>query len=69
MSKANKFLVNCANYNGNKNILFMMAADDFRLNDGNWQVISPANYDRKTKTLVAEGKQYKVFCDWSVRAV
>jgi hypothetical protein len=66
-----KVLANCADYNGYKNVLFMMEADDFRLHNPvfEYTVISDAKYNRKTKTLVADGKTYFVCQDWSVKVI
>lgn len=64
-----KVLARCADYNGNKNVLFMMSADDFRLADAKWgySIVGPAKYSRKDQTLVSGGKTYRVFSDWSVK--
>jgi hypothetical protein len=64
-----KVLAQCANYNGNNNVLFMMNKDDFRIADGKfgYTVLGDAKYTNKTKTLAANGKTYKVFSDWSVK--
>ena len=69
--KPTNVLAQCDNYNGNANVLFMMNSDDFRLADQNfgYSVIAPAKYTAKTKTLIANGKTYNVFSDWSVKAV
>ena len=66
-----KVLAQCANYNGNKNVLFMMNKDDFRLADAKfgYTVLGDAKYNNKIKTLVSNGKTYKVFSDWSVKSV
>lgn len=63
--KVRKALVNCLDYNGHKNVLFMMKEDDFRFNDGNYQLIEFGEYSKSVFTGVS-GAQYKVFPDWSV---
>ena len=70
--KVAKYLVQCVNYNGRENVLFMMRADDCRLNDGvhvgNWTVIDRhAQYDHKARTLRTICGTMRVFNDWSVR--
>lgn len=69
--KVSKVLVKCSDYNGSKDVLFMMRQDDNRLVDysNNYEVLSDAKYSAKTKTLIANKKSYRVFCDWSVKAI
>jgi hypothetical protein len=64
-----KLLVKCHMYNRTPNVLFMMDADDYRLHNGSndYEVLAPAKYDRKAKTLTAGVDTYTVFSDWSLR--
>ena len=71
MAKAKqRVLAQCADYNGYKNILFMMDADDFRLTDerfsANYTVIDTGAYTHRTRTLVADGRTFTVLRDWSL---
>jgi hypothetical protein len=64
-------IVICRDYNGYKNVLFMMKADDFRYQDGKkwgYEHLHSGKYSRKTHSFVTnEGKQFTVFSDWSVK--
>jgi hypothetical protein len=67
-----KYLVEAADYNGHKNILFMMDMDDERVNNGNYKSISTdCFYNKKNKTLIDFNtkKTYNVFEDWSVKEI
>ena len=66
MSKPTKFIVRFPDYNGYKNVLFMMQSNDCSFSK--IEIIAPAKHDRKNRTAVAAGITYKVFADWSVRA-
>ena len=71
MTKPIKFIVSCASWNGLKDVLFLMRSDDFRLADQKfgYTVIGSAKHDGKNKTAIANGVVYKVFSDWSVKAI
>lgn len=61
-------LVNCRDYNGHKDVKFMMSPDDFHLADPNYQVLDPAAvYSRRHKTLTSSRGTFTVCADWSVR--
>ena len=68
-----KVIVLCKDYNGHKNVLFMMKEDDFRLKDDyrlkdNWSVVTQGTHNFKEKVFVGtNGKKYKTFSDWSVK--
>lgn len=69
---ASKVLVRCADYNGDKDVLFMMKADEFRLTDprfsANYTVLDAAPvYTHKTRTLSSSLGVFRVFTDWSLR--
>lgn len=57
-----KNLVRCDDYNGHKNILFMMDRDDVR--EG-YHVVDCGLYFKGILTTVS-GDRYKVHVDWSV---
>lgn len=65
-------LVRNADYNGH-DALFMYEADDFRLTDprfsGKLTVIAGGTYDRRKKTLAADGRTFRVHADWSLSEV
>lgn len=66
---AKKILVNCLDYNGHKNVKFMMSSDDFRLNGENYQILDAnAVYVHKAKTLATTHGTFTVFADWSLKA-
>ena len=71
MTKPTKFIVSCAAFNGFKDVLFMMCSDDFRLADQKfgYTIIGNAKHDSKNKTATANGVVYRVFADWSVKAI
>lgn len=77
MTKAKKsyVLVRCGDYNGHKNVLFMMDTTDFRLSDerfsSNYEVLAPGEYAGRARQLtVAErGETYQVFEDWSLKLI
>ena len=64
-----KVLVQCADYNGYKNVLFMMKDTDFRLADEKfgYKILGQGKYVHKTRTLIVNDQTYKVFSDWSVK--
>jgi len=62
-----KLLTNHKDYNGIKNVKFIMNVDDFRLKDSNIEVI--ATVDVKKKAFTFEGETYKVFSDYSVKVM
>ena len=71
-TKKPKLIVNCAVYNGYKNVLFMMDADDIRLANPwyGYTKVSDGKYIHKErKFTAADGVIYSVFSDWSVKKV
>lgn len=64
-----RLLVKCSEYNGFKNILFMMDKKDFRLIDedfkNEWEILGEGDYKKKVLTIGKD--KYKVFSDWSVK--
>jgi hypothetical protein len=66
-----KVLANCKSYNGHKNVLFMMDADDFRILDSEkwgYEVLdAKAEYNRKERTLTSGKDKYHVFSDRSLK--
>jgi len=71
MKKANKVLVKANDYNGHKDVLFMMQADDFRLTNmtfkNNYTVLAQGKYSKRI--LKTELGDFNVFSDWSVKKV
>ena len=68
MKKSGKVLARCVNYNGSKDVLFMMNAEDERLGV-TYAKLADAVYSHKLRTLTAAGVTYNVFGDWSVKEV
>jgi len=72
MAATTYVLVRCADYNGHKDILFMMDATDFRLTDkrfsAGYPVIADGDYDKKAArfTIPSTGDAYQVHGDWSL---
>lgn len=63
-------LVRCGDYNGFKNVLFLMKSNDFRFNDGNYMSIERGMFVNRRKNFVTDsGDLYKVASDWSVKKV
>lgn len=60
----NYLLVCCADYNGQKNILFMMRADDDRVGTQNWTVLD-YNATYKNHVLTTTRGRFIVHEDWS----
>lgn len=59
-------LVNCLDYNGHKNVLFIMEKSDFRYNTNNY--VHQKDGEKVGNRFRAEdGTIYQVFSDWSVR--
>lgn len=71
--RPHKVLALCKDYNGYKNVFFMMKSDDFRLHDERWGYVLVDNspvYSSKTQTLSAsDGRLFKVFEDWSLKLI
>lgn len=71
--RAQKFiLARCADYNGHKDVLFMMEADDFRLTDAlfsaNYTILDDApTYDWRTRRLATNQGEFLVCSDWSLK--
>jgi len=66
-------IVNCHDYNGYKNVLFMMGTDDFRYKEPKkwgYDHIHHGKYDRKARVFVANtGEQFEVYEDHSVKKI
>lgn len=57
----------CRDYNGTKNVLFMMLPKDDRLGGTNWQDLGVGVFD-PAGVLTVDGMSFQVFPDWSVRS-
>jgi hypothetical protein len=64
--KITHYIVNCKNYNGNKNVKFLMKANDFRLKGTEYRIISPVVERDMPFVTTADGKDWHVWSDWSV---
>ena len=65
-----KVLARCDDYNGFKNVLFVMDADDFRIGNGNYHKLADGVFSRKNHHFTAnDGRQFKVFADRSAKPV
>jgi hypothetical protein len=64
---AKRIYVNCKDYNGYKDVKFVMRPDDFRLQDAKWgyEPIAPVNVAKNH--FVLNGIGHIVFSDWSVK--
>jgi hypothetical protein len=70
--KSKKLLVESKQTGSFTNVKYMMNSDDFRLKDdsfGYTVLDQNPKYDHKLKTLTANNVVYKVFNDWSVKAI
>lgn len=67
-------IVRCADYNGSKDVLFRMRANDERLSDkrfkDNYTVIE-AGIVKDSKTIIGcvSGTVFRVFSDWSIKVI
>jgi hypothetical protein len=77
-AKVTKILVNCKDFNGYKNCIFMMKSDDFRLTNsymGNviefgYTKIADGKFNTKERKFVTDaGDTYKVYRDWSAEKI
>jgi hypothetical protein len=77
-AKVTKILVNCKDFNGYKNGVFMMKSDDFRLTNsymGNviefgYTKIADGKFNTKERKFITDaGDTYQVFSDWSVKKI
>lgn len=63
-----KSIVVARDYNGYKNVLFMMRADDFRYNTKDYTVVENGEFDRSRREFrTADGKVYQIYADWSAQ--
>lgn len=63
---AKRMLVKCTEYNGLKDVEFVMGLDDLRLHPGS-KYVSIATVDVVKGQFTLNGQTYKVFSDWSTR--
>lgn len=61
---AKRLYVNCKDYNGSKNVKFIMDKTDSRVDDGTWETIGEVNVVRNSFNY--DGNDYQVHSDWSV---
>lgn len=59
----------CADYNGHKDVLFMMELDDFRLGSKEYTLLATGAYDRKAHTLTCGKSVCYVYEDWSIKEI
>ena len=67
-----KVLVQSNQVGSFNDVKYMMNSDDFRLKDNSFGYIvldQNPKYDHKLKTLTTNNVVYKVFNDWSVKAI
>lgn len=64
--KPARVIVNCADYEGHKNVLFMMEESDSRLHDpeSGYTLVTTGTYSKKVFTGT-NNKRYQIFSDWS----
>jgi hypothetical protein len=56
--------MNCSDYNGNKDVKFIMDITDSRTDDKNWQILDTVNVVKNQFT--SKKVDYTVHSDWSV---
>ncbi len=64
----NKVIVRCDDYNGYKNVLFMMETSDDRLGHNYHRVEDVVKFFPRQKVAVTPTTRYDVYSDWSVKA-
>ena len=71
----NRVLARCADYNGHKDVLFMIERNDMeernKLIPGKWTMIEPISKVWLFEPVVEteSGKMYHVYEDWSVKQI
>jgi hypothetical protein len=69
-SQRKRLVVICRDYNGLKDIPFMMNSDDFRLIAprfaADYTVVGEGIYDHPARRWAVDGRAYHVFSDWSL---
>jgi hypothetical protein len=69
-SKRRRLMVICRDFNGDKDVRFMMNSDDFRLTDArfaaDYTTVGESTHDHHARTLTVDGRAYRVFSDWSL---
>lgn len=71
-TRAYHALVKAKDYNGSKDVLFMMKSDDHRFGTDNYETIGRGTFAKGILTVCTDTdrfKMYRVFPDWSVRAI
>lgn len=68
-----KLIVQASEYNGSKDVLFLMNSNDFRLTNpafaSGYTIITEGTHKSKDKLFLGKnGITYKVYQDWSVKA-
>ena len=63
-----KIIALCRDYNGIKDVLFMMESNDFRLDGKNWVKVADGKFAKGIFTS-ANGNRYRVLADWSVKSI
>jgi len=65
-----KLIIKAKDYNGFKNVKFLINERDLLLYNDNYKVIGPATLDKKKNVAtLSNGKRYKVFSDGSIKRV
>jgi hypothetical protein len=77
--QADKFIVLCHHHEACENVLFMMAADDFRFGTPEYKTVTGGRLTKERRRSPngvgmqvfkgADGKDYGVFADWSARVL
>lgn len=65
-----KSIVVARDYNGYKNVLFMMRSDDFRYNSNEhgYTVVEDGEFDKSCREFrTTDGKVYQIYSDWSAQ--
>lgn len=62
-----KIIALCRDYNGTKNVLFMIEANDTRIDGKNWVKVADGKYSKGVFTST-KGNRYRVYADWSVQS-
>jgi len=64
---AKRHFMNCSDYNGNKDVKFVMELSDSRTSNKDWQILDTVNVVKNRFT--SKSIDYKVHSDWSVSKI
>jgi hypothetical protein len=61
--------VRCAEYNGIRNVLFLMRHDDWRFRSERYQEVTSGAFETPGVFAGTNGQRYQIYPDWSAKAL